>query len=168
MKMGVKVLFIDVDGTLTDGKIYLGTNGEEVMKVFSVKDGSVLHKLFPVHNVMPVILTGRNSIIVKKRCDELDIPGCHLAVKDKLSLIKSYQDRYEPSSFSYIGDDANDLSSIRYINSMGGITACPADAVPTVKQEVSFICEHRGGDGAVRDFVEYMIANKILKKGEYV
>ena len=89
-------------------------------------------------------------------------------MKDKLSLIKSYQDRYEPSSFSYIGDDANDLSSIRYINSMGGITACPADAVPTVKQEVSFICEHRGGDGAVRDFVEYMIANKILKKGEYV
>ena len=47
---------------------------------------------------------------------------------------------------------------------MGGITACPADAVPTVKQEVSFICEHRGGDGAVRDFVEYLITNCLIAK----
>ena len=72
MKTDIKVLVMDVDGTLTDGKIYIGENGE-MMKAFNVKDGCGIHDILMPQGVMPIIITGRNSEIVKQRCKELDI-----------------------------------------------------------------------------------------------
>lgn len=156
-------MFMDVDGTLTDGKLYIGHNGE-VMKAFSVKDGFGIKLLSDEYGVTPIVLTGRISMIVKKRCKELGIRELYQGVKNKVELIRSYCDFFTPASISYIGDDINDLEAISYVNSIGGVTACPADAAAAVKEAVTYLCEHKGGEGAVRDFTEYMIVNKLVSK----
>lgn len=154
-------MFMDVDGTLTDGKLYIGQDGE-VMKAFSVKDGHGIKYLRDEYGVTPVVLTGRMSVIVKKRCEELGIRNLHQGVKEKVEVIRNYCDHFVPASISYIGDDINDLDAISYVNSIGGVTACPSDAASAVKERVSYICEHKGGEGAVRDFAEYLIMNNLV------
>lgn len=154
-------MFMDVDGTLTDGKLYMGQDGE-LMKAFSVKDGHGIKYLRDEYGVTPVVLTGRISMIVKKRCKELGIRDVHQGVKNKVDVIKSYCDRFVPASISYIGDDINDMEAISYVNSIGGITACPVDAAAAVKEIVTYVCEHKGGEGAVRDFTEYLIMNNLV------
>ena len=76
--MDIKILVLDVDGTLTDGKIYMSANGE-LMKAFNIKDGYALARL-PQYGVIPVIITGRKSEIVVQRCKELKITE---VIKDK-------------------------------------------------------------------------------------
>ncbi len=153
----IKILFMDVDGTLTDGKIYIGNHGE-VMKAFSIKDGQGI-VLLPKYGVIPVTITGRDSDIVKNRCKELGINECHQGIQDKVEIIKTFEEKYPSESFSYIGDDLNDLSAMKYIKSKGGITACPADAEDSIKSIVDFVCKRNGGEGAVRDFIDFLINN---------
>jgi len=158
--MKVKYLFMDVDGTLTDGTIYLGIDGVEVMKAFSVKDGHGIRQIKTEFNVKPIVLTGRKSLIVKKRCDELGITDCHIGVKDKVGVIKEYQEHAPLQSFAYIGDDSNDLPAMELIKNNGGIVACPADADKSVKEISDYICQRNGGAGAVREFIDYLIDNQ--------
>ena len=66
----VKYLVMDVDGTLTDGKIYIGTEGE-IFKAFDVKDGYAIHYILPEYGITPIIITGRNSVILERRGDVL-------------------------------------------------------------------------------------------------
>lgn len=152
--MNIKLLIMDVDGTLTDGRIYIGANGE-VMKAFDVKDGYAIYHMLPAHNVIPVIITGRSSEIVQARARELKIAELHQGISDKLSKLKDVAAKYQasPEEIAYIGDDLNDLDCIRYC----GCTACPADAIDEVLQEVGYICQHSGGRGAVREFVEHFL-----------
>ena len=160
--MKIQVLFMDVDGTLTDGKIYMGNHGE-VMKAFSTKDGQGITHLQSNYDVIPVVFTGRKeSKIVKIRCEELKINDCYQAVPNKVDIIKKYEGNHPSESFSYIGDDSNDLPAMEYIKSQGGIIACPADAEDSVKAIADFVCERSGGEGAVRDFINYMIKNDFV------
>ena len=158
----IKYLFIDVDGTLTDGKIYIGVGGE-LMKAFSVRDGHGIKHIQSSYGVIPVVLTKREeSLIVKQRCEELGITECHQGVKDKLTVINLYQEVSSPQFFSYIGDDSNDLPAMDYIKRKGGIVASPADADISVKTISDYICKRDGGDGAVREFIDYLIANNLV------
>lgn len=152
---------MDVDGTLTDGKLYIG-NGGEVMKAFSVKDGHGIKTLRDEFGVLPVILTGRESKIVQERCKELGINNLHQKAKNKVEEIKKYEKDFSKGPFAFIGDDDNDLGAIEYVHSLGGITACPADASNAVKKVADYICRCAGGQGAVREFIDYMIASKII------
>lgn len=161
IKMSVRCLIMDVDGTLTDGRIYMGTGGE-LMKSFSVKDGHGIRLIHSKYDVTPVIITGRESAIVQNRCEELKINDLYQGVKDKVSIVSDYVKRIAPGIVSYVGDDTNDLAAIQYVNEHGGITACPADAVDAIKCEVTFICAHNGGDGAVREFIDYLISNNLV------
>lgn len=163
MKMRIKFLFMDVDGTLTDGKIYMGSQGE-VMKAFSIKDGQGITHLQSKFGVTPVIITGRKSDIVINRCNELNIEKFYQNVQDKAELIKMFEKKYSVESFSYIGDDLNDIPAMEYIKSHGGITACPANAEDSVKAIADFTCNRSGGDGAVRDFINYLINNELVSK----
>lgn len=79
--MGVKVLFMDVDGTLTDGKVYLSAQGE-LMKAFDVKDGFAINHLGQ-YGIVPVIITGRTSTILDRRCEEINIKELHQGVTEK-------------------------------------------------------------------------------------
>lgn len=152
--MDIKLIIMDVDGTLTDGKIYMGINGE-AMKVFDVKDGYAIVNMLPKHGITPVIITGRRSGIVENRASELRIKELHQGIQDKLPKLIEIAAKYgaTQSEIAYIGDDLLDLPCIEYC----GTTGCPRDAVDEVKQRVNYVCEHDGGEGAVREFVEYIL-----------
>ena len=147
----IKLLVMDVDGTLTDGRIYIGAQGE-VMKAFDVRDGYAIANILPRLGITPVIITGRSSAIVEQRAKELKITELYQGVADKLATLKEVAAKFTASAdeVAYIGDDLNDLDCIRYC----GMTACPADALPEVQKAVDYICSYDGGRGAVREFVD--------------
>lgn len=153
----IKLFVMDVDGTLTDGKIHIGPNGE-VMKSFNVKDGYGIAQILRHHGVTPVIITGRESDIVSYRANELGIKRLYQGVGNKLEVLKMISSELEidQNDIAYIGDDLNDLDCIDYC----GITACPNDAVSTVLGAVDYICAANGGEGAVRDFIDYLFDNE--------
>lgn len=150
----IKYLVMDVDGTLTDGKIYIGPSGEAV-KAFNVKDGCGIHDILIPAGIVPVIITGRSSEIVQNRCREIGIKEIYQGVGDKLQKLKEIVDQLD--SAAYIGDDINDLSCMMAVKEAGGIAGCPADAAEQVKEIADFISRHNGGDGAVRDFIEFIV-----------
>lgn len=149
----IKYLIMDVDGTLTDGKIYMSVNGEAI-KAFNIKDGCGIHDILIPAGIVPIIITGRSSEIVKKRCVELGIYEVYQGVSDKLKKIKGITN--DLSEVAYIGDDINDLPCMNAIKSVGGLIGCPADAVKAVKKIVNFVSVNNGGNGAVRDFIEWI------------
>lgn len=150
----IKYLVMDVDGTLTDGKIYMGAHGE-MMKAFNIKDGCGIHDIAIPGGIIPVIITGRTSEIVKKRCGELGIQQVYQGIKNKIEQLNSIAD--DLSQVAYIGDDINDLSCMIPVKEAGGVVGCPADAVERGKEISDFVALHNGGDGAVRDFIEWII-----------
>jgi len=156
----VKMLVMDVDGTMTDGKIYVGANGEE-FKAFNVRDGYRLINM-EKYNIIPVIITGKKSEILANRAAELKIEEVHQGVDYKLKVldevIKRYQLSYE--NVAYIGDDVNDIDCIKvcYLN------ACPADAIDEVIDVVDYVCKSNGGNGAVREFIDLIIKKQLERK----
>lgn len=155
----IKFLIMDVDGTLTDGKIYMTDEGE-LCKTFNVKDGIGICNIAIPGGIIPIIITGRNSSIVLRRCEELGITHVYQGVKDKIKTLKSVID--DISVAAYIGDDINDLECMEYVKAAGGIVGCPDDAVEKVIGIADYVAEHKGGDGAVRDFVEWLVKNKMI------
>lgn len=164
----IKMLVMDVDGTLTDGKIYVGANGE-VFKAFNVRDGYRLINI-EKYNIIPVIITGKRSEILANRATELKIKEVHQGVEDKLrvldEIINKYQLIYE--NVAYIGDDVNDIDCMKVCY----LTACPADAIHEVISAVDYVCKSNGGNGAVREFLDLILkeinVNKNNNKGELV
>ena len=152
----IKLLAMDVDGTLTDGRIYIGPDGE-VMKAFDVKDGYGIVR-FREAGGIPVIITGRRSRIVEQRCRELGITELHQGVSDKLDCLMKLASRYglEREEIAYIGDDLNDLACMEY----AGVSACPGDAMEAVRSSCSYICTSPGGRGAVREFLDVVCIDK--------
>ena len=160
-KNSVKVLVMDVDGTLTDGRIYLGNQGE-VMKAFSVKDGYAIGTLLPQHGIVPIVITGRESEIVKRRCEELGITEVYQNCKNKQEKLLEVAKKHKLpikdgiiEGCAFIGDDIPDISCIN----ISEINGCPADAAYAVKKSVSYICKKAGGEGAVREFIEWIICD---------
>ena len=158
MENKIKYLVMDVDGTLTDGKIYMGYNGE-AMKAFNVKDGCGIHDILIPAGIIPVIITGRRSLILENRCRELEIINLYQGVKNKVAVLDQIlsDSEYEYSSVAYIGDDINDLSCMRKVKVQGGILGCPADSVNEVIEISDYVCEKKGGEGAVREFIEWLM-----------
>lgn len=152
--MSIKLFVMDVDGTMTDGHIYIGATGE-MMKAFDVKDGYAIYHMLPAHNIIPVIITGRSSEIVATRAKELKITELYQGVSDKLAVLAAVAAKYgaTPNQIAYIGDDLNDLDAMAYC----GLSACPADAVEEVRKTAKYVCKANGGRGAVREFVEYLL-----------
>ena len=152
--MNIKYLIMDVDGTLTDGKIYMGQHGE-AMKAFNIKDGCGIHDILIPSGITPVIITGRKSDIVLNRCKELGILEVHQGVANKIEKLLEITD--DLSHVAYIGDDVNDLSCMEPIKKSGGVVGCPKDAVEHIRNLADFTASHIGGDGAVRDFIDWIV-----------
>ena len=150
----IKMLVMDVDGTLTDGHIHIGENGE-MMKTFHVRDGYAIVHILPDYGIVPVIITGRKSKIVEQRAKELKITHLHQGISDKLAKLKEIAQALNATAdeIAYIGDDVNDLTCIQFCK----YTACPADADPTILPHVNYVCTCAGGHGAVREFVHYLL-----------
>ena len=162
----IKFLVMDVDGTLTDGKIYMGLTGE-TLKVFNVKDGCGIKDILPKYGIIPVIITARKSKMLERRCEELGITEYHQGIREKLQklqdIIENYKKKdgipYTLSECAYIGDDILDLPCMEVIQSMGGIVGCPNDAVDEVKTIADYISSNNAGNGAVREFIHYIVTN---------
>jgi len=165
LKKKIKFLVMDVDGTLTDGKIYMGQAGE-MMKAFSAKDGAGIATMLEHSDIIPVIITGRESDIVSNRCIELRIQEVYQGIKDKdiclSKILKKFNQmdgkEYTFENVAYIGDDINDLPCMLAVKKAGGIVACPMDAEQSVKEIADFICKREGGRGAVRDLIDWIMA----------
>ena len=160
----IKMLVMDVDGTLTDGKIYMGNEGE-VFKAFDVKDGAGVALLLPDHNVIPVIITARKSQLLEKRCAELGIKelhqGCLKKIDKLFEVIESYG--IELESVAYIGDDITDIPCMEQIKEATGVVMCPADAVQEVKALSDYVSYCEAGKGAVRDCINYFCKYRLEK-----
>lgn len=152
-KLDIKWLFIDVDGTMTDGKITISGDGE-LFKTFSVKDGLGITQILPKLNIIPVIITGRISEIVEIRATELKITHLYQNVSNKAKLLDELvkKEKILLSQIAYIGDDINDLDAMLKVRIVG----CPADATDEVRKIADFISSKDGGAGAVREFIEFL------------
>lgn len=159
--MKIKIIVLDVDGTMTDGKVHVGNNGE-LYKSFNIKDGYGIKNILPKKDIIPIVLTGRKSESVLIRCKELNIEHIYQGVDNKKlfldDLIKDMQCSY--SQIAYIGDDLNDLEVMIQIKKEDGIVGCPSDAVKEILQISDFVSSYSGGDGCVREFIEYLISNR--------
>ena len=158
MSNKIKYLVMDVDGTLTDGKIYMGVHGE-LTKAFDIKDGYGIHDMLIPAGVTPVIITGRKSEILENRCGELGITNLFQGVKDKVSKLNTFLSDHKAdlSHVAYIGDDLNDIECMKAVKEAGGMTGCPRDAVRGVLSISNFRSKKNGGNGAVREFIEYLL-----------
>lgn len=149
----IKMLVMDVDGTLTDGKIYYGNDGE-LFKAFDVRDGYRLVKC-EEYGIITAIITGKTSKIVEGRARDLKIKEVHQGVGNKIEVLKTLIEKYnlDKSQVAYIGDDVNDIECMQYC----GFSACPADAIDEVKNTVDYVCKNIGGHGAVRELIDRII-----------
>lgn len=152
-QQNIKLLVLDVDGTLTDGKIHMGEHGE-LFKSFHAKDGYGIVNKLPTLGIFPVIITGRKSEIVMLRGKELGIKEIHQGISDKETMLEMILQKYQLnwSQVAYMGDDLNDLPAMRKV----GLKACPCDGAKEVKEIADFVSEAKGGQGAVREFIDFL------------
>ena len=154
----IRLLLLDVDGVLTDGKLYYSDEGIE-SKTFNTKDGLGI-RLVQKAEVMTGIITARQSHLVARRAEELGMDHIRQGARSKLEELKSIltETGLKPYQVCYMGDDLIDLSLLTRV----GLAACPADAVESVKEVCHFISRHPGGDGAVRETCDLIVQAKGL------
>lgn len=151
--MKQKYLVIDVDGTMTDGGIYYDENGNETKK-FCTKDAAGFFAAYQV-GIKIMVITGRECKATTRRMTEMKVEYLYQNVKDKVSFLKNFMEEnsIDKEEVGYIGDDLNDLPSMK----LCGFVGCPADACEDVKNIADYISLVKGGYGAVRDVIEHML-----------
>jgi 3-deoxy-D-manno-octulosonate 8-phosphate phosphatase (KDO 8-P phosphatase) len=156
--LGLRLLALDVDGTLTDGSIWIGTDGE-ALKRFSVHDGFGL-TLLREAGLHIAIITGRQSGIVQARAAELRIAHVLQGVQDKADALRRLcaQLGITPAQAAFMGDDWPDLPAMQ----IAGLALAPADAAPPVRDRADWVAASPGGHGAVREFAEWWLAERKL------
>jgi len=149
----IAMLLMDVDGTLTDGRIFVLPDGQEI-KAYHVRDGlGIFLARMAGHKVR--IITGKTSPSLEKRAERLGIEELHHGIMDKKKVLQEIGERHELTldQIAYIGDDLADLEVTKSV----GLSAAVADAHPAVKKVADFICRNEGGRGAVREFIEFIL-----------
>lgn len=149
----IKLLVLDVDGTLTDGGIYYDSTGNELKK-FGVRDGAGLVAARAV-GLQVMICTGRECEAVRRRADDLHIPFVFQNVGKKAEFLARFMAEHglAREEVAYCGDDWNDLAAM----ALCGFVACPADAAEAVRRRADYICPQKGGEGAVRGAIEEIL-----------
>ncbi len=149
----IKMVVLDVDGTLTDGKLYIDNNGVE-SKAFNVKDGMAIAQGIK-QGLTFAIITGKKSNIVEQRAKELGIVEIHQKISNKIETLDKilFNHELEYKDIAYMGDDINDIPAML----RAGLNGVPADAVSEVVELAHFKSGKKGGEGAVREFVEYIM-----------
>ena len=149
----VKAFVFDVDGVLSDAKIYLHP-GNELMRSMNIKDGYAIH--YAVRKGYPVsIITGGNSAAVEERFKYLGVKDIYLRSKDKTEDLKDFLLKYDlaPENILYMGDDLPDYPVMKEV----GFPTCPSDAVEEIKSISIYISDKSGGEGCVRDVIEQVL-----------
>lgn len=164
----VRLACFDVDGTLTDGRLFFDTEGRE-LKAFHVHDGQGL-VLLRKAGIAVAFVTARASTIAEQRARELGIVEVHTAVADKLACVKDIASRLGigMDEVAFMGDDLPDLATMRAV----GLAIAPANAHPWVLPAAHWVTPQRGGDGAARDACDLLLhaqgrIEAILEHGEH-
>ena len=146
----MKLIIVDVDGTLTDGSIIYDDNGNELKK-FCVKDAAAFFAAGAA-GIQTMILTGRECKATKRRMEELGVHYIFQNVKDKAGFLKKFcnENGYKKEDLGYIGDDLNDLAAMK----LCGFIGCPLDSCMEVISAADYVSTVKGGYGAVRDIIE--------------
>ncbi len=152
----IRLFATDVDGVLTDAGMYYSESGDE-WKKFNTRDGMGI-KLLQRAGLTTAIVTQERTRLVARRAKRLSMPELHQGIMDKLSVIRDMATRHGVSlrQVAYIGDDVNDLEALKAV----GLSAAPADGLPQVLQTVDYVCEKRGGEGAVREIAELILQSR--------
>jgi 3-deoxy-D-manno-octulosonate 8-phosphate phosphatase (KDO 8-P phosphatase) len=145
---------MDVDGVLTDAGMYYTESGDEFKK-FNTRDGMGI-KLLQAAGLLTAIITKEETKLVARRGEKLAIPEVHQAAHEKLAVLRGILQRHHLSlaEVAYIGDDVNDLEVLQAV----GFSAAPADAIPAVIRSVKYVCRKKGGEGAVRELADLILA----------
>jgi 3-deoxy-D-manno-octulosonate 8-phosphate phosphatase (KDO 8-P phosphatase) len=152
----IKLLLLDVDGVLTDGKLYYGNNNEE-LKAFNIQDGLGI-KLLQQAGIQVGIITGRSSSLVRRRADELGIDPLVQGREDKLTALTELleQSNFNLEEIAFVGDDLPDLAVIRRV----GLGITPANGSHLVASQAMWQTRKDGGDGAVREVAELILSSQ--------
>lgn len=150
----LKLFATDVDGVLTDAGMYYGESGEELKK-FNTRDGMGI-KLLQAEGVMIAIITMEQTKIVARRAKKLGVTEVFQGAKDKVSVLAHLSEKFNIpfEQMAYMGDDVNDVGALQVV----GYAAAPADCVDQVRQMVHYICQKKGGEGAVREVIDMILA----------
>ena len=153
---GIRVVFFDVDGVLTDGSITYLSGGVEA-KSFNTQDGLGM-KLLQDGGVAVGLITARSSEAVERRARDLKLTQVYQGVRDKLTVLEQIckETGLRPLQMAYMGDDWIDLPLINRV----GFAAAPANAVPEVGQRVHYTAKRHGGQGAVREVCDLILEAK--------
>lgn len=149
----IKMILMDVDGTLTDGTILVFPNGEE-LKSYHVRDGMGI-LMAQLVGLKTGLITGKSSRALDKRAAKLKMTEVHQGILDKKKILEEICQRHQltPEEVAFIGDDLGDLEVMKKV----GLAGAVADAHPLVKKASHFISTFRGGQGAVREFIEFIL-----------
>jgi len=152
----IEFLLLDVDGILTDGRIFIDSYGNE-LKTFHIHDGYGIY-LLKKSGIGVGIISGRSSRSVEYRAKELNITEVYQGITDKVSVYKQIAGKYNlaDEQVAFMGDDLIDLPLLSIV----GFSATAADAVREVREAVDMISDKMGGGGAVREVTDFILKSK--------
>ncbi|MBD5448566.1 MAG: hypothetical protein HDR28_00085 [Lachnospiraceae bacterium] len=162
MNNEIKIIVVDVDGTMTDGGVYYDENGNELKK-FCTKDAAGFFAARAA-GIRTMVLTGRRCRATQRRMEELKADYIYQGIKDKKTFLADFMEKnnLQMNNVGYIADDLNDLSAMK----LAGFIGCPADSCNEVKALAHYVSTVNGGAGAVRDIIEYLL--KEMNQWDYL
>jgi len=152
----INTLIFDVDGVLTNSQLLITEEGD-LLRSMNTRDGYALKKALNA-GLNIIIITGGNSLGVKRRLQLLGVKRCYDNVKNKLTLLKSIVEEQllDPKKILFMGDDCPDKACMQYV----GIAACPSDAATEILDVADYISDLKGGHGCVRDVIEKVLQSQ--------
>jgi len=150
----IKAVALDVDGVLTDGTFIWGSNGEEY-KQFSFSDVMGI-SLASKEGIIFALISGEDNALIDRFAEKMKIADVSKGCKDKAAALISFSNKHklELNQICFMGDDVNDIGALE----LAGLSAAPANAHESVKQKVKFVTTKAGGNGAVRELIDFILA----------
>lgn len=148
----IKAVALDVDGVLTDGGFWWGMDGAE-LKRFSFRDIMGV-SLASKRGIIFALISGEKNVLVDRYAAKMGITDVHQGCKDKASALRSFAESrgIDLANICFMGDDVNDLGAME----IAGFSAAPANAHSAVLKVVKFVSKENGGNGAVRELLDYL------------
>jgi 3-deoxy-D-manno-octulosonate 8-phosphate phosphatase (KDO 8-P phosphatase) len=158
--VSIELIVLDVDGTMTDSRITYSEHGDEI-KSFNVKDGLAIASWRRLGKQVAII-TGRSSDIVARRAKELRIEHFYQGIHNKKEVLESLLEKLDLTmeNVAAIGDDLNDMQMLKAAE----VSFVPRDASAYVDKIATVVLSKRGGDGAVREMIEYLMIKEGLEE----
>jgi 3-deoxy-D-manno-octulosonate 8-phosphate phosphatase (KDO 8-P phosphatase) len=158
----IKAIALDVDGVLTDGAFWWGANGEEY-KRFSFADVMGV-SLGRKAGLRFALISGENSPVVDRFAEKMGITDVYTGCKDKANALRAFVEKHDLdlSQACFMGDDVNDLAAM----ALAGLAVAPASAHQLVRHAAALVTHHLGGDGAVRELIDILVARLSAAESE--